>query len=38
MPDVQKGAYEEDMHLEELVLYPDRKYKDRVFRMLFNNK
>ena len=38
MPDVQKDAYGDDMRLEELMLYPDNKYKDRVFRMLFNNK
>ena len=37
MPEVQRDVYE-DMHWEELELYPDRKYKDRVFRMLFNNK
>ena len=38
MPDVQRDAYGEPMHQEELMLYPDIKYKDRVFRMLFNNK
>ena len=38
MPVVQSDAYGEPMHQEELMLYPDIKYKDRVFRMLFNNK
>ena len=38
MPDVLQDVYEDGIHLEELSLYPNHKYKDRVFRMLFNNK
>ena len=38
MPDVLQDVYEDGIRLEEFPLYPNNKYKDKVFRMLFNNK